>query len=70
MKFLFFVLAATFVVGAQDLNDSHQNLLVKLKYYQNVTGISDDTMMSIWQKSDATRSIRRLSRRRRASQDG
>ena len=56
MKFLFFgifAFAGSFAVtiNFDQSNESTEALWSKLRNYQNVTGISEKTMMSIWQKS-------------------
>ena len=60
MKFYFFgifsFVTACHNQSAEPVNfelpqESNATLWSKLKNYQNVTGISNDTMMAIWQKS-------------------
>ena len=65
MKFYFFGIFASVTachnqsaepVNFEQSQESNATLWSKLKNYQNVTGISEETMMSIWQKSMNIRS--------------
>ena len=56
MKLLFFgvfAFAGSFAVQIDfdQSNESNEALWSKLRNYQNATGISEEIMMSIWQKS-------------------
>ena len=69
MHFLYFIIFIfPITLGAE----SNEKLWLKLQTYKNATGISDETMMSIWENSafDGSTRNRRLSRRRRGSRQG
>ena len=56
MKFLFIGIIAfagslALKINFDQSNESNEALWSKLRNYQNVTGISEEIMMSIWQKS-------------------
>ena len=70
MKFFFFILTTTISLGFDRTKESNESLWLKLTNYQNVTGISDNIKLSIWQQSRAFESERKLNRRRRAASQG
>ena len=70
MKFFFFILSTSISLGFDQTKESNESLWLKLTNYQNVTGISDNIKLSIWQQSRAFGSERKLNRRRRAASQG
>ena len=70
MIFFFLLLTTCFSIGLGRPTESDESLWLKLKNFQNVTGISEDTMQSIWQKSSASKSGRKLIRRPRDAEQG
>ena len=69
---IFFILLSTttFSIGLCQPKESDENLWLKLRKYQNMTGISEDTMQSIWEQSAALETGQKLTRRRRTTQQG
>ena len=50
----FFGFAATVAAGVTDV-ERNELLWAKLRNHQNITGISDDAVIQVWQKSEDIR---------------